>query len=148
MAGSTRARSGDEDQGEKRIDATYSLLDHQIVDPNGHLAGKVDDVELTDPGEGTDLAAMPPVVTAILSGPEALGARLGGRLGKVVTGVFHRLHPEEDPRPIRITPDEVARLTNQLEITVSAEDVYGRRSERWWSERFISGLPGADRATE
>lgn len=148
MAQPDRSEATDDDDGENVIDATYSLLDHQIVDPNGHLAGKVDDIELTDPDFGSEIGATPPVVTAILSGPAALGARLGGRLGAFVAGTFRRLHPEQDPRPRRIPVEELSRLTNQLELTISAEELYGHRTDRWVSKRFIGALPGSDRATE
>ena len=53
--------SGNLPDGELR--AGLHLLDHQIIDADGWMAGNVDDLELeADPGGG------PPVVTAILSG--------------------------------------------------------------------------------
>ncbi len=96
------------EDGEHVIDATYSLLDRQIVDPTGRLAGKVDDIELTDPELDGAGEVGPPVVTAVLSGPGALGPRLGGRLGSFVVGTWRRLHPDVDPQPKRVPVELLA----------------------------------------
>jgi hypothetical protein len=55
------------------LEAGLHLLDRQLIDADGRLAGKVDDLELEIPSGGG-----PPVVTAILSGPGALSRRLVG----------------------------------------------------------------------
>src|ERR671923_285859 len=60
----------------RALEAGLQLLDRQLIDKDGRLAGKVDDLELELPEGGG-----PPVVTAILSGPGALSRRVGGRLG-------------------------------------------------------------------
>jgi hypothetical protein len=62
----------------RRLDAALELPDRQLVDADGRPAGKVDDLELTDPGEHLD----PPSVTAILTGPEALAGWLEGGTGR------------------------------------------------------------------
>jgi hypothetical protein len=54
----------------QRLDAALELLDRQLLDRDGTPAGKVDDLELTDSGEGLKQ----PYVTAILTGPGALAA--------------------------------------------------------------------------
>jgi uncharacterized protein YrrD len=52
----------------KVLHAQLHLLDRQLIDPaTGQLLGKVDDVEL-------DLAADPPVVSALISGRERIPA--------------------------------------------------------------------------
>jgi hypothetical protein len=55
------------------------LLDRQLLDCNGEMLGKADDIELTDTPHGL-------TVTAVLTGPAALLDRLGGRLGATLTG--------------------------------------------------------------
>ncbi|TDW91983.1 MULTISPECIES: hypothetical protein [Kribbella] len=51
------------------LHAQLHLLDRQLIDQaDGHLAGKVDDVEL-------DLDADPPVVAALITGRERITAR-------------------------------------------------------------------------
>lgn len=138
--------------GEQVIDASYSLLDQQLVDLDGRLVGKVDDLELTDPefgdDETDDSRARTPVIVAILSGPGALAPRLGGRVGALMFGAWRRLHPEENPRPRRIPFEQVARLYDHVELAVSSDDLEEDRTHRWISERLISRLPGADRAAQ
>lgn len=135
------------DSGDRVIDATYSLLDRQLVDPNGRLAGKVDDLELTDPTFDANGAGPAPAVVAILSGPAALGPRLGGRLGKTVAGIWRRLHPDEDPRPTRIPFEEVARLSDHVELGLSWQALHQHHTE-WLSTKLISRLPGANREAQ
>lgn len=138
--------------GEQVIDASYSLLDRQLVALDGRLVGKVDDLELTDPEFGDDEAGDPrpgtPVIVAILSGPEALAPRLDGKVGALLFGTWRRLHPEENPRPRRIPFEQVARLGDHVELAVSSDDLDEQRTNRWISERLISRLPGADRAAQ
>ena len=71
------------------IDAALNLLDRQIVDKDGRMAGTVDDLELTEEPNGA------PYVTAILAGPGALSRQLGGRVGRWLESVHERLHPAE-----------------------------------------------------
>jgi len=54
------------------LDAALHLLDRQVVGSDGLMAGKVDDVELTERGGRLE-------VTGLLTGPSALLPRLGGR---------------------------------------------------------------------
>jgi hypothetical protein len=62
----------------RRLDAGLRLLDRQLVDEDGRLAGKVDDLEFTDPRDHSGR----PELTALLAGPEALAGRLGTPLGR------------------------------------------------------------------
>ncbi|MGW6278612.1 hypothetical protein [Kribbella sp. NPDC055071] len=60
------------------LHAQLHLLDRQLIDQaDGHLAGKIDDVEL-------DLDADPPVVAALISGRERITAR---RIAEIDTAV-------------------------------------------------------------
>ncbi|MFD3406524.1 hypothetical protein ACFWUU_37905 [Kribbella sp. NPDC058693] len=60
------------------LHAQLHLLDQQLIDQaDGHLAGKVDDVEL-------DLDADPPVVAALISGRAEIPA---GRIAEIETAV-------------------------------------------------------------
>ncbi|MFY9586655.1 MAG: hypothetical protein WAT66_04275 [Actinomycetota bacterium] len=121
------------------VDAGLMLLDRQIVDKDGLMAGNVDDLELTFPDEGTG----PPMVTAIHAGPGALARRIGGRLGAWIESVHARLHPSEKPGPARIPFGVVKRFDNHVELTVSIEDLEVGRLERWVRERIIDRIPGA-----
>src|SRR3954447_10325826 len=81
---------------EEPFDLPLRLLDRQVVDGAGALTCKVDDVECA---RGPDGAWH---VAALLSGPQALGPRLPGRLGRWVTAIGRRLsvYPEAQPRRI------------------------------------------------
>src|SRR3954451_20632094 len=79
------------------VTANDMIWDRQIYDADGEEVGKVDDLELTMPGDGG-----PPFVSALLCGPAALAPRLGRPAGRwwAATG-----HP-----PLRVPMDLVDRL--------------------------------------
>jgi hypothetical protein len=81
----------------RTLSANDSLLDRQILDVAGEPVGRVDDVELTEPEDGR-----PPVLTALLCGPTALGPRIGGRIGTWWLAIGRRLRARDDPCPNRI----------------------------------------------
>jgi sporulation protein YlmC with PRC-barrel domain len=67
------------------LHAQLHLLDRQLVDQaDGHLLGKVDDVEV-------DLDADPPVVTALIAGRERIPAQQIAEIGTAVKIVNHGL---------------------------------------------------------
>lgn len=129
----------------RTIDAALSLLDRQIEDCDGGMAGKVDDLELTLP---EDPAGGPPVVTAILAGPGALAHRLGGRLGLWLESVHARLHPSKAAAPARIPFGVVKRVEATVELSVPKGDLELSRFEDWVRDTFIGRIPGAERAAE
>jgi sporulation protein YlmC with PRC-barrel domain len=126
------------------VDAGLGILDRQIVDSDGRLAGKVDDLELVFPEEGSGA----PYVVAIVSGPGALARRLGGRLGAWIKAVQGRLHDERLPRPARIPFSVVKRIGNDVEVSVERDTLESDRTERWVRERVIGKIPGAQHAPE
>jgi sporulation protein YlmC with PRC-barrel domain len=119
-----------------RYDAALQLLDHQLIDPEGRLIGKVDDLELT--ATGGDL-----VVTAVLTGPGALGHRLGGRLGSWMVRIWRRLHPAEGPDPNRVDWADVVRIDSAVHLARRAEPLGLEGAERWLRDRFTRHIPGA-----
>ena len=123
-------------EGARRWSAGLELLDRQLVDPEGRMAGKVDDLELETREEG------PPVVTAILAGPGALARRIGGRLGMWIASVHKRLQTG-DSDPARISFGVVAKIDDHVTLTVSHEDVDTFAFERWVRDHVIDRLPGA-----
>jgi sporulation protein YlmC with PRC-barrel domain len=128
----------------KVMHAGLELLDRQILDKDGLMAGKVDDLELVFPEEGKGA----PYVVSILSGPGALGRRIGGRLGSWLESVHIRLHPEEQPGPARVPFAVVKRVNNHVELTVSRETLDSNRLERWVRDNIIRPIPGAEHAAE
>jgi sporulation protein YlmC with PRC-barrel domain len=119
------------------VSAGLDLLDRQLVDPDGRMAGKVDDLELQTREEG------PPVVTAILAGPGALARRIGGRPGAWLASVQARLRPEDRDGPARISFGVVAAVGDHVDVTVRREDLDTYVFEGWVRDRIISRLPGS-----
>jgi sporulation protein YlmC with PRC-barrel domain len=124
--------------GGRIVDAGLELLDRQMIDPDGRMAGNVDDLELRFP----DQPHGPPVVTAILAGPGALAERLGGRLGRWVGSVHARLRDEDLDGPARIDFGIVSKVGSDVRLTVSRDDLGTMRFERWVRDRVIERIPG------
>jgi len=73
------------DTSGRGLHAQLHLLDRQLIDQaDGHLAGKIDDVEL-------DLDADPPVVAALITGRERITARRIAAIDTAVTVVVEDL---------------------------------------------------------
>jgi sporulation protein YlmC with PRC-barrel domain len=119
----------------------FELLDRQIVDLAGEPIGKVDDVELT-------VVDGVPHVAALLSGPQALGRRMGGRLGTWISGVAGRVHPHENPDPLRIPWDLVASHDSAVKLTVRRELLAEPLLEQWLRDHVVGRIPGSSDAGE
>ena len=125
------------------LEAGLHLLDRQLIDSNGRLAGKVDDLELEVPGGGG-----PPVVTAILAGPGALSRRIGGRLGAWLEAAANRLRDGDDRRPARVSFGVVKRIESAVDLSVPKAELETNRLETWTRDHLIGHLPGAGHAPE
>jgi hypothetical protein len=124
---------------EDEFTANDLLLDRELIDCHGMPAGRVDDLELNDPGSG-----QPPVLTALLCGPTAFGPRLGGRLGTWWQAVGRRLRPVTDSYPNRVDVELVEHV-DRLKITLvmAREDLDSYRFRRWTEEKIIGRIPGS-----
>jgi sporulation protein YlmC with PRC-barrel domain len=120
----------------RRFSAGLELLDRQVVDPDGMMAGKVDDLEIEVRDDG------PPMVTDILSGPGALARRIGGPFGAWVASVHARLNGG-DADPARISFGVVATIDDHVTITVSRTEVGSFAFEAWVRDHLISKIPGS-----
>jgi hypothetical protein len=102
-------------------------------------AGRVDDLELSDPEPG-----QAPVLTALLCGTTAFGPRLGGRLGTWWQAVGRRLRPVSGSYPNRV-PAELIDHVDRLEITLLTprEHLDSYRFRRWAAEKVINRIPGS-----
>jgi hypothetical protein len=131
-----RPRSLDQPKTGRRWSAGLEILDRQLVDPDGMMAGKVDDLllELHDDG--------PPVVTDILAGPGALARRIGGRVGRWIASVHARLHPGSGD-PARISFGVVGRIDDHVTLIVSRQDLATFEAEAWARDHIIAKLPGS-----
>lgn len=121
------------------VDAGLDLLDRQLVDAGGRMAGKCDDLDMP-PQDGGGA----PSVTAILAGPGALASRIGGRPGRWIASVHARLQDPEPAGPASISFGVVKRLGVVIELSVHREDLQVMRLETWVRDRIISRIPGSD----
>jgi hypothetical protein len=118
------------------MSAGLSLLDRQLVDPDGRMAGKVDDVGLTFGETGA------PIATEILGGPGALARRIGGRLGAWIASVHARLQGgSRDPAAISF--GVVASIDDHVTLTVSREQLATFEFEEWARDHVIRKIPGS-----
>jgi sporulation protein YlmC with PRC-barrel domain len=128
--------------GGRTLDAALHLLDRQLIDPDGMMVGKVDDLELTlsehDPSE-------PPVVSAILTGPSALAPRLG-RPGRMIASLLRAIRGHADPD--RISFGVVAAIDDHIDLVVRRADLSNQVAERWVRDHVIGHLPGAGHAPD
>lgn len=105
------------------LDAALHLLDRQVIDADGMLVCKVDDLEITESGEGT-LA-----VTGLLTGGAALFPRLSRHLGSWLATTWHRLGAEHAYRntPKRIPLGLIAELGSGVTLRVQGEGLLDRQ---------------------
>jgi sporulation protein YlmC with PRC-barrel domain len=128
----------------RTMDAGLRLLDRQLIDSQGKLAGKVDDLELTPSRDDSEVL----YVTAILAGPGALAGRLGGRLGHWLERISARLRSGNSDRPARIPFEVVKKIGTSIDLWVPKSELETNRLEEWVREHATSKIPGAEHAPE
>lgn len=106
------------------FDAALHLLDRQVVDCEGLLVCKVDDLEISFYDTGS-----PPAVTRILAGPAALVPRMSSRTGHWLRRRWISLGIQYAARdvPLAISLDHVAHVGSGVELTVSREGLLDRQ---------------------
>ena len=106
------------------IDGALNLLDRQLLDSDGKMLGKVDDVELSAQEDGL-------AMTALLTGPAALLHRLGGHLGDELVTKWEQLREAEPDRtrPWRIEIEQVHHLDSAVHLKVPRKGVLRRDKE-------------------
>jgi sporulation protein YlmC with PRC-barrel domain len=123
------------------LHAKLHLLDRQIVTKtDGRLIAKVDDLEF-------DLDAAVPHVTALLTGPGALGRRLPGLVGRFVVAVYQRLHPDPVPDANQIPAARIVDITSAVVID-STQGLNVDGFGQWIGDQIISRLPGSSHETQ
>jgi sporulation protein YlmC with PRC-barrel domain len=126
----------------RRLDVHLRLLDRQVVDRDGQLVCKVDDLELELDERGR------PYISAILVGPRALGPRLGGRLGRWMTSVANRLADDRDAGPRRISFGVVEEIDDSIRLSLRREELDIEPLERWVDRYIIGRIPGSRHESE
>ncbi|MGB9377896.1 MAG: hypothetical protein WCB04_10340 [Mycobacteriales bacterium] len=122
------------------LDAVFHLLDRQVIDRDGRMVCKVDDLEFEPNASGQ------PVVTAILAGPAALGPRIGGALGRWMVAIQARLRPRDQDGPARIAIALVTGIGADIRLSGAARELQTYQTEAWVDLHLIGKLPGADHA--
>ena len=119
-------------------DLGLHLLDRQVVDTDGKAVGNVDDVELLVPDDGS-----PPYVVAILTGPQALGPRLGGLLGRWLVFLAHALARDRGDEPGRIGWELVTDVGSGITVARSRSELGVHANEDRAREYVVDRIPGA-----
>ena len=121
------------------IDAVLHLLDRQVVDRDGLMVCKVDDVELTLTPDGRW------EVTGLLAGPPALVPRFGGKLGEGLEERWRRLGLQQGDRlvPWRIPLALVDDLGSGVTVLAGREGLLRRQTDTPPARR--GGTPPAQR---
>lgn len=116
--------------------AGRQLLDRQVEAKDDRPVGNVDDLEIDlDHPDG-------PVVSALLTGQIALGARFRGRLRVWVTSVAQRLRTG-DQVPRRYDVTLVESVGTAVTLNVPHGELQAPDLEAWLSEHVIGRIPGA-----
>jgi sporulation protein YlmC with PRC-barrel domain len=122
------------------LDAALHLLDRQVVDSEGLMVCKVDDVELTE------YAGRPVTVTGLLVGSAALVPRLSARHAASFLRYWIRLGVEQGDRelPYRIRLDDVVSVGSDVRLSVRREDhLHRQQDDGPGVRRRLSQLLGA-----
>lgn len=115
--------------------ANEALLDRLMVSADDQDVGMVDDLELSEGDQ--------PELTALLSGPTALGPRLGDDLGLWWLSIARRLRPDGDPCPNRVPVADIKSVDHRgIRLRVAAADVPTRRLFHWTREHVVLRIPG------
>lgn len=117
--------------------AALHLLDRQLIDRDGGLCGKVDDLELTETPEGQCY------VSAVVCGPGALWYRLGRR--RLGTWLRTRLGSSftDAPDPDRIPMRRVRDIGSTVRLSGSHTELGSAAAENWVRDHIISHIPGS-----
>jgi sporulation protein YlmC with PRC-barrel domain len=118
----------------ERLEVRYHLLDRQILDRDGGMVAKVDDVELTEQ-DGTLF------ISALLLGNGVLGPRIGGRRGAWMAAIWRRLHPREHPVPGRIDISRVSRVDSAVHLRDARAEIGVDGFEHWALTKVVARLP-------
>ncbi|GAA4579938.1 hypothetical protein GCM10023176_58670 [Micromonospora coerulea] len=124
-----------------RVQLTKRLLDRQIIDADGRLVGRVDDIEFAIDDEGY------PYVDCLLTGQRVLGERVGGWIGRALVAIADRFVDDPPVPPVRISVSLIDRMDSAVRLRVRAADLPASPLEVWLRRHLIDRIPGAHRAS-
>ncbi len=120
---------------EQRVALGKHVLDKGILDRNGLRCGKVDDLVLDVPDDGS-----PPVVVALVTGPLAFANTLGGLARRLARGLYH-LAGVGDPRPVEVAWRHVRAIDVVVHLDVDAHDTGINALADAARHRFFDRIP-------
>jgi hypothetical protein len=139
----------------RQLWAALHLLDRQLLDRDGRMAGCVDDVELTPATDGTLY------VSAILSGPGVLAPRLGAPrfgawrrrsqqlwAGDADNSTDADSTDDAGKDPTRIPFGRVQTIASHVTLAADRDELASYATERWVRDHIINRLPGSDHEAE
>lgn len=124
-----------------RVQLARQLLDRQIVDVEGRLVGRVDDIAFAVDDEGY------PYVDGLLTGQGALGRRIGGPVGRLLVAVADRFTDDPPAPPLRVPLATVARVDSAVRLRCRAAELPSSPVEAWLRRHLIERIPGSRRAS-
>ena len=128
----------------RQLWAVLELLGRQLVDREGRLVGKVDDVEF----EISDDPGGLPEVTGLLAGLGALASHIGGEAGRALAAAERRLAARRERHPSRVDIGLVREIGSSIEVDADREDLDTNRAERWVRDVIVDKIPGAGHVAE
>ncbi len=123
------------------VHAGLGLLDRHILDRNGEMCGKVDDLELRELDDAGNL-----YVSAIHTGPGALLVRTEHfRLGRWLRRFVAWLNETdgETGGDGRIPFQRVASIGNHVTVSLERHEIATFGGERWVRDHVIGPIPGS-----
>ena len=120
------------------LDLTLHLLDRQVIDTDGGLVCNVDDVDFVGPDDGSA-----PYISDLLTGPAALGPRLGGLLGRWWVSAYQLLGQRHDREPDRIPFRVVTDIGSAVTVSKTRSELGVHPGEDRAREYLVDRLPGA-----
>jgi hypothetical protein len=118
--------------------AGLHVLDHQLIDRDGRLCGKVDDIELESSDDGTTYVA------AFMTGPGVLWSRLGQqRLGRWLRAHVADVFSGAEPDPTRVPLRRVTDIGSAVHLAASWHELATAAAEHWVRDHVIGHIPGS-----
>ena len=113
----------------------HDVLDQQVIDREGHKAGKVDGIALEIRADG------PPRVAYLDIGTAVLARRFSARLERFVQRIHRRVQGELR-KPMQVPWQKVVRVAISANLDVDCTEYSSHHLETWLRDHVIEKIPG------
>jgi hypothetical protein len=117
-----------------RLSVNLDLLDHQVTDAEKLPIGRVDDLEISVPEDGS---GGEPLVTGLVLGAETAGHRIGGRVGAVMASASARLRDHAESGPPVVDVSRVEQVRPFVVLTDAFPDLPHIAGLEHWLRRHV-----------